>query len=108
MPPHKPIVALLSRGRRSGRFQQAFGLGVLAFGMLLAPQALQAQLPPSMPAPFPLEDTFLLHSFPGGTKTIYLDFDGFTSPTNEVYPPYNDYKVSAGDREIPVVVLEVQ
>lgn len=26
----------------------------------------------------------------------------------EVYPPYNDYKKFAGDREIPVVVLEVQ
>lgn len=24
----------------------------------------------------------------------------------EVYPPYNDYQVSAGDRVIPVVVLE--
>lgn len=24
----------------------------------------------------------------------------------EVYPPYNDYKAAAGDREIPVVVLE--
>jgi deazaflavin-dependent oxidoreductase (nitroreductase family) len=24
----------------------------------------------------------------------------------EVYPPYNDYQKSAGDREIPVVVLE--
>ena len=28
-------------------------------------------------APFPLEDTFFLHSVPGATKTIYLDFDGF-------------------------------
>ena len=27
-------------------------------------------------APFPLEDTFFLHSLPGATKTIYLDFDG--------------------------------
>ena len=25
----------------------------------------------------------------------------------EVYPPYNDYQVSAGDREIPVVVLDI-
>jgi deazaflavin-dependent oxidoreductase (nitroreductase family) len=24
----------------------------------------------------------------------------------EIYPPYNDYQVAAGDREIPVVVLE--
>src|SRR6476469_5780293 len=28
-------------------------------------------------APFPLEQTFLLHSDPGATKTIYLDFQGF-------------------------------
>ena len=27
-------------------------------------------------APFPLTDTFLLHSFPGSERTIYLDFDG--------------------------------
>ena len=26
----------------------------------------------------------------------------------EIYPPYRDYQASAGDREIPVVVLEVQ
>lgn len=25
-----------------------------------------------------------------------------------IYPPYDDYQVRAGDREIPVVVLEVQ
>ena len=25
----------------------------------------------------------------------------------EIYPPYNDYQLSAGEREIPVVVLEV-
>lgn len=30
-------------------------------------------------APFPLEQTFLLHSLPGATKTIYLDFDGFVT-----------------------------
>ena len=25
-----------------------------------------------------------------------------------IYPPYDDYQVRAGDRDIPVVVLEVQ
>lgn len=30
---------------------------------------------PSM-APYPYDQTFQLHSFPGGTKVIYLDFDG--------------------------------
>lgn len=29
--------------------------------------------------PFPLDQTFLLNSFPSATKTIYLDFDGFTT-----------------------------
>ena len=29
-----------------------------------------------VPAPFPLDQTFLLHSRPNATKTIYLDFDG--------------------------------
>lgn len=28
---------------------------------------------------FPLNQTFLLHSLPGATKTIYLDFDGHTT-----------------------------
>lgn len=28
-------------------------------------------------APFPLEETFDLHSLPGATKVIYLDFDGY-------------------------------
>jgi hypothetical protein len=33
--------------------------------------------------PFPLADTFFLHSYPSATKTIYLDFDGHvTSGTN--------------------------
>ena len=41
-------------------------------------------------APFPLEQTFLLHSNPGATKRIYLDFDGFTTrntPWNSDYQP---------------------
>ena len=42
-----------------------------------------------MPAPYPLEDTFSLHSYPGGSKRIYLDFDGFDSPHSDVYPPYD-------------------
>ncbi|MDT7785116.1 MAG: hypothetical protein QOF58_3535, partial [Pseudonocardiales bacterium] len=29
-------------------------------------------------APFPLNQTFLLHSAPGSNRTIYLDFDGAT------------------------------
>lgn len=30
-------------------------------------------------APFPLDQTFVLHSYAAATKTIYLDFDGFTT-----------------------------
>ena len=41
-------------------------------------QAAAANAASLMPiAPFPLEQTFLLHSNPTATKTIYLDFDGF-------------------------------
>jgi hypothetical protein len=51
-------------------------------------------------APFPLEETFLLHSLPGATKTIYLDFDGhvtsgtiwntnFNNGEDIVTPPYS-------------------
>lgn len=32
------------------------------------------------PSPFPHEQTFRLHSLPGSSKVIHLDFDGYTSP----------------------------
>lgn len=34
---------------------------------------------PSEAPPYPLDQTFLLHSNPGATKVIYLDFDGHTT-----------------------------
>ncbi len=34
-------------------------------------------------APFPLEDTFLLHSLPSATKVIYLDFQGFSTQNTQ-------------------------
>ena len=34
---------------------------------------------PAAAAPFPLDQTFLLHSTPGASKVIYLDFDGHTT-----------------------------
>ncbi len=40
-------------------------------------------------APFPLEDTFFLHSLPGATKTIYLDFDGFTTRDTQWNTDFN-------------------
>lgn len=41
-------------------------------------------------SPYPLDQTFLLSSFPSATKTIYLDFDGFTTrntPWNADFQP---------------------
>ena len=52
-------------------------------------------LPPSTvltDAPFPLEDTLTLHSNPGATKIVYLDFDGHSVPwggSMYVYPAWN-------------------
>ncbi len=42
------------------------------------PPAAFAAAPDAAP-PAPLEDTFLLHSSPTATKSIYLDFDGHTT-----------------------------
>ena len=77
MAPLKPIVALISRGRHSARFQQAIDRGILVLILLVAllPQAnVFGQF--NVAAPYPLNDTFLLESVPGATKTIYMDFDG--------------------------------
>ncbi len=48
---------------------------------LVAARAAVASGPlPSLPAgPFPQTQTFLLHSLPGATRVIYLDFDGHTT-----------------------------
>lgn len=42
------------------------------------PTSVPGFTPPSgsFPAPYPLADTFALHSLPGSTHAIYLDFDG--------------------------------
>ena len=40
------------------------------------------------PPPAPLEDTFFLHSNPGASKVIYLDFDGHIG-IGEHYDPYD-------------------
>ena len=37
----------------------------------------------------PLSQTFLLHSNPSATKTIYLDFDGHTVPNLSHWTQYN-------------------
>lgn len=72
-----------------------------------------------IPAPFPLDQTFLLNSRPGATKTIYLDFDGqitrdtqwnidFEIP-NIVTPAYTldaDYAFSDDELEIIQYIWE--
>lgn len=35
--------------------------------------------------PAPLADTFALHSLPGSTRSIYLDFDGYTLPSTSLW-----------------------
>ena len=39
--------------------------------------------PAAAAPPFPLDQTFLLHSAPGASKVIYLDFDGHTTSDTE-------------------------
>ena len=70
MTAHNTVMALIPRECHPGRFQRAVALGTLVLGMLLTPQVLLAQ------APFPLNQTFLLESVPGASKTIYMDFNG--------------------------------
>ena len=41
-------------------------------------------------APYPLADTFKLHSNPGASKTIYLDFDGHTTSGTSWNTSYNN------------------
>jgi hypothetical protein len=38
--------------------------------------------------PFPYTDTFTLHSRPGATKVIYLDFDGYTTTSSSGWGPF--------------------
>ncbi|MFO0788304.1 MAG: proprotein convertase P-domain-containing protein [Pirellulales bacterium] len=70
----------------------ASGASLLGDGPIMLESAAPRQLPTGAAlavgadltvdpadAPYPLEDTFALHSLPGATKVIYLDFDGFTT-----------------------------
>ncbi len=49
---------------------------------------LEAPLNPAA-APFPLDQTFLLHSVPGASKVIYLDFDGHTTSGTQWNTSFN-------------------
>jgi hypothetical protein len=44
---------------------------------------------PEAAASFPLDQTFLLHSVPGASKVIYLDFDGHTTSDTEWNDEFN-------------------
>ncbi|MBM4148578.1 MAG: hypothetical protein FJ224_05995 [Lentisphaerae bacterium] len=60
-----------------------------------AEQALSTNGPhSSFDAPYPLSQTFLLHSRPGATKTIFLDFDGQTF-TNSTWENGGNLKLAA-------------
>jgi len=48
-------------------------------------------------APFPLDQTFLLHSVPGASKVIYLDFDGHTTSGTQ----WNSSYAGGGDIVTP-------
>jgi autotransporter-associated beta strand protein len=58
---------------------------------LAVPQAAAGDTnAPSLPEPIaPLSQTFLLHSRPGATKIIYLDFDGYTISGTQWNAVYN-------------------
>ena len=49
-------------------------------------------------APFPLEDTFLLHSRPSATRTIYLDFDG-RNVSNTIWNAFWEHGLPNGFRQ---------
>jgi len=72
-----PSVRRRSRWSVSGR-RGSFGSVRGVFGpRRLLLESLEAR--DLLTAPYPLEDTFFLHSSPGATKTIHLDFDGHTT-----------------------------
>ena len=55
---------------------------------LLQSEAASATAPAAA-APFPLDQTFGLHSTPGASKVIYLDFDGHTTSGTQWNISYN-------------------
>lgn len=48
-------------------------------------------------APFPLADTFVLHSKPGSTKVLFLDFDGYVLPSGTAWKGGAAYNAPAYD-----------
>ncbi|MGN6644258.1 MAG: autotransporter-associated beta strand repeat-containing protein, partial [Verrucomicrobiota bacterium] len=56
---------------------------------LTAPATADTNVAPSVAEIAPLSQTFLLHSRPGSTKTIFLDFDGYTISGTQWNTAYN-------------------
>ncbi|MCY2989616.1 MAG: DVUA0089 family protein, partial [Planctomycetota bacterium] len=85
--PNGPYVGLDSVGRQFGWIPPA------------EPQmGPSAQAPLSQPERYPLANTFALHSLPGASKVIYLDFDGYTtSSTPWNSPPGSSFTTPAYD-----------
>jgi len=50
-------------------------------------------------APFPLAETFTLHSRPGATKIIYLDFDGHLTPAGTAWNDGKEIDSAPFDRD---------
>lgn len=48
-------------------------------------------------APFPLSDTFFLHSAPGSSKVLYLDLDGYALPAGTAWKGGAAYNAPAFD-----------
>ena len=103
MPLRKPFMALLSRGRHSARIQSAIGLGTLVLFVLVAllPQAnVMGQFGFNIPyGDHDLSDpgtidTFELHSNPGASKVIYMDFNGHIAPEWDDFV-YNGYDLDS-------------
>jgi PKD repeat protein len=67
--------------------------GLLMFLDEFPPPPIEASA--GLLGPFPYEQTFALHSFPGGSKVIYLDFDGHTTTGTPWNSSYGDPIVSA-------------
>lgn len=57
--------------------------------------------------PAPLEETFRLHSLPGATKTIYLDFDGHTATWMGEDFVYDAWNMDGTDESFSDTELEV-
>ena len=81
--------------------------GVIIFTFLV----LQLSISVLADSPFPLEDTFKLHSNPGALHAIYLDFDGHITKNTAwnysideiVTPPYSIDEDSSNFSEVELL-----